>query len=460
MRIDESVRQHGRRQIEMKLGLVLDPEERSCRYAVETYFFLPAVLMIDPQTYGSREFLRGLKNYVRMRPAKRPLSAYAPGGEASELMIRALARASDRRERALKRYGLGLRAAVKMQAKHCAQPGGMSGTLGFMEALDTAFAHWRKTFFEPIREDVAARAVDEFLSVSSVVFVRRLLQALEEQKASPKMQRVCADFLRRETAYRLARYPKTAVTTDPEQALYRWRMLRKYVSNVLYLRPEVGEGNPWLKQSLYGAAAAFSMIFATIVAFMWQSKYGALSMNLFIALVIAYIFKDRLKDGLREALARIFRRWLPNRRTKLTRSDGRRVGYADEMVDYLAPKEIPADVAALRESARTLPFADEHGENVLRYRKTVEIDAEVVGGELGMRALYDITRISTEPWTESIDRRFEELPYVDEEDEEPVPIEKRYHVYMVRVLETAEGRTADIERIVLSEAGVMALEGT
>lgn len=473
MRVAESIRLHGSRQIEFKQGLVMAPGDTDCRYAVETYFFLPAVLLVNRDTYPSEEFLRNLKNYVRMRPPQRPLSTFLAGGVSRELLAVALKRPKERRERALKRFGLGIRAAFKAAIRPMVKGSGALKKGEPDRVLDEVRAvlnGWRNEILPSLREEdrVAGAAVDEFLSVTSAVFSKKLLATADQKDWPRKAREAVEKFQREETAYRLAHYPETATSVAPEQALYRWRTLRKYVSNVLFLRPKVGEGNPWLKQFIYGAAAAFAMLFATFVAFFWQSRYGALSMNLFIALVVAYIFKDRLKEGLREALAKVFRRWLPNRRTILMRPDGEEAGRTFETVDFMKADEIPPEVLALRRAAHSLPFSDEYRESILRYRKSVEIDAEVIAGEFGARSLYDITRMLVTPWTASIDRRFEELPYVDDEDDASTDtaagrhqehlIEKRYHVYLVRVVETGAGKTADVMRIILSEAGVCALE--
>lgn len=76
MRVDESIRLHGSRQIEFKQGLTMTPGETECRYAVETYFFIPAALMVNRDTYGADAFLGNLKNYVRMRPGAKSASAW------------------------------------------------------------------------------------------------------------------------------------------------------------------------------------------------------------------------------------------------------------------------------------------------------------------------------------------------------------------------------------------------
>ncbi|MEX6223867.1 hypothetical protein AB6F55_02965 [Providencia hangzhouensis] len=87
---------------------------------------------------------------------------------------------------------------------------------------------------------------------------------------------------------------------------YRRNLLKKYINRYLYLEIRHKRGLPLLLHSIYGIAAAISMIFATLIAFLWQGKYGALSANLFLAMVIGYIFKDRLKEIGREQLYRLF----------------------------------------------------------------------------------------------------------------------------------------------------------
>ena len=105
-----------------------------------------------------------------------------------------------------------------------------------------------------------------------------------------------------------------------EDVLYRWSILRKYISRYLFLEVRRRKGHPLLLHSVYAISAAIAMIFATFVAFFWQGRYGALSNNLFLALVIAYIFKDRVKEIGRERLLSLFREWIPDRRLLIVAS--------------------------------------------------------------------------------------------------------------------------------------------
>ena len=95
------------------------------------------------------------------------------------------------------------------------------------------------------------------------------------------------------------------------------------------------------KRQIYGSAAALSMLFATVVAFFYQDKYGSLSRNLFFALVIAYIFKDRFKEIVRDWLSNvIFRRWIPDRRLFIFLGK-KKVGCAKENFDFVSLNELP-----------------------------------------------------------------------------------------------------------------------
>ena len=77
------------------------------------------------------------------------------------------------------------------------------------------------------------------------------------------------------------------------------------------------------------------MIFATFVAFFWQGRYGALSNNLFLALVVAYIFKDRIKEIGRERLLSLFREWIPDRRLLIYRGEHLEVGSCHESFRFV-----------------------------------------------------------------------------------------------------------------------------
>ena len=94
-----------------------------------------------------------------------------------------------------------------------------------------------------------------------------------------------------------------------------------------------------LEQVLFATAAGISMVFATLVAFFAQSVYGQVSIPLFLALVIAYMFKDRIKESGRSVSAHILSRRLFDYRTRIQTQDGERdLGYVREKMVHVRPK--------------------------------------------------------------------------------------------------------------------------
>ena len=82
--------------------------------------------------------------------------------------------------------------------------------------------------------------------------------------------------------------------------VYRKGALKKFMSSVLFLEaasaaPRV-EASP---NSSPGIAAGVAMLFSTVAAIWSQSAYGVNSFPFVVAMVIAYVFKDRIKEWLR-----------------------------------------------------------------------------------------------------------------------------------------------------------------
>ena len=72
--IKESVKVHGQYQLEIKQKVSFDRRAHEVRYRIETWFFLPAALQVNPDFYSPKYFQQSLKNYVRLRPPTRKLS--------------------------------------------------------------------------------------------------------------------------------------------------------------------------------------------------------------------------------------------------------------------------------------------------------------------------------------------------------------------------------------------------
>ena len=82
---------------------------------------------------------------------------------------------------------------------------------------------------------------------------------------------------------------------DPEDLVYRRSQLKKYIDSVFFLNQETRQDGEIFEQTLLAIAAGLAMIFATGIAFYFQIEYGNFTAPFFVALVVGYMLKDRIK---------------------------------------------------------------------------------------------------------------------------------------------------------------------
>ena len=86
----ESVKLQSGTQIEVTQRITVGSDQRAIAYAVDTYFFLPNELLINPDTYAGRDFQKHLKTYIRLGCPARTLEALAAPNGALEKLRRTL----------------------------------------------------------------------------------------------------------------------------------------------------------------------------------------------------------------------------------------------------------------------------------------------------------------------------------------------------------------------------------
>lgn len=467
--IKESVKVHGQHQFEVKQNVSFAKQDQVIRYQIDTYFFLPAALQINQDSYPAKTFQNILKNYVRLRPPTRQLANLAAAdGEIEMLRNRLAAFAREENpsvaqyENTLKRYALTYKRALRLASKKILYQNSQNAN-AIQRAMDDvtqsltayrALAEMTATIESKVASNAFAYC-DEYLSLVTTDNLRKLALQLDLP-----MQEAIQQVLRNEAQYRKAYHPDSVLDSgnNNEQVLYRWTLLRKYVSSYLFLDIRRKNAAPLLLHSLYGVAAAVSMIFATLVAFFWQERYGSLSTNLFLALVIAYIFKDRIKEVGREQLYRLFRKWIPDRKLLIYRGENTIVGICKESFQFMPTANLPEDIRTLREQAHWIPLLnDPRAEDILRYKKEVELRNHPELFETTQYSITDITRFNLIDFVRQIDNMFEELPLNGGEEHAALG-ERIYHIYMIRQI-VFQGQTAnELVRLVVNAQGIKRLE--
>jgi hypothetical protein len=504
--LDSRIKLHDRHRFEVKLDIDLDATARSS-YEVETYFFIPRSLNIGPHNYGKEKFYNASQRYIRWRIPKisigklcDPALSTSPLNRVREDLGRVLAGAgdpvlADKICDELRLLGCIIRGEIRdyvkvfeeglatySQAVPAAQRKlfvgeGLGNFLGDLRGLETALSSLKAEISDPavpvkVRETMAF--FDEYVSLILEEYLTSLIEALRANpEALERFREVEAGVLAIVTAqnrYRQAmKYPSVLVPgSSNETIIYRRGVLKKFMSGVLYLRAEFSEWES-LTQVFFGLAAGGAMLFAVLVTLFFQRRYAMDSMPFVLAVVISYIFKDRIKDWLKLLFSRSLTRWISDRKIDILDSaeGSARIGVLKEAVTFIPGRDVPPDITRLRR-IDNITSVDEEGkpERVLKYKKEISLFPEVIMQRHERRRdLNDIMRFNIREVVEQADDAQVDYPYVDPADGavRAASCARVYHMNLV-LKYTYYNREEQVNihyeriRIVLNKDGIVRLE--
>ena len=438
----------------MKLEYQPAPRDAKSRYLVETFLFLPASLNIDQDTYPRASFYTDIHNYIRLKTpvmsfpemlseANSPLVKLERRAEAGRLepqseliheakMLSCIFRA------ALRRFDQSVRDhAQRAGGGGGAEPGRPGDPALISEVNDchfcvakvlARFRSWTQrlkaapTMTERTRASL--RLVDEYMSLSVEQFFRKAVADMERLPRSAAYidlrKELMAKVIEEET-YRRENQLRSVISPsgDNEEYMQRLAFLKKFCMNILFLRAQRRRGATGLEEALFAAAAGGAMAFATAVAFVAQQRVSQASFNFFLILVVGYMFKDRIKEGLRKILASAARDHLYDRTTVVENPvTGQEVGICREKMDYGHAATVPEAIRKLRQVDDFLTVSQgELTETVLRYQKQILLHADQLPRVLGQVAgVTDIVRFNVGHLLHDMDDPEYAIEYVDLED--------------------------------------------
>lgn len=470
--IRETLKASGKKTIEIKQRILFPHAARQIQYSVDTWFFFPTNLLINRWNYSPAAFQQSLKNYIRLRPPTASLRKLALKDDAINAVEQALQatvnsidpEVAKHYERELKLFCLvykrALRLAVKRVQRLTDAEEREAEVVIFAKTVAAILERYRALATSAKQADArlaspAYSYCDEYLAIVTTQYGIQLLHTLPDSPAREQLRSVW----REQMQYRDQHYPDSVpqTGTDNELPVYRWSILKKYVSSLLFLDVRRQSGETLLAHTIASIAAAIAMIFATAVAFIWQGKYGALSTPLFLAMVIGYIFKDRMKESFRTKLFKLFRRWLPDRRQIIYKNFGEPIGSCEESFVFVSEFSLPIDVRILRRKSLMVDVQNSFiSENVLLYSKRVRIkDIDALSAGIN-HSIMDITRLDITDFLRHTDELFEELPVLD--DESMASGEKVYHINLIR--QVNDGRRTSMHRVrmVINREGIKRVE--
>jgi hypothetical protein len=496
--IQQSAISHDRYQVELKLDYQLD-RGKETHYRISTYIFVPRSLGITEESYPKNELYRDIKNYIRIKTPEMSLRDLLDGDTSplrrvQQIVVQPSWYLDDARNdqviHALRLFGAMFKSSlrehlnlVERRSRNAPPRAKLRPLVGYLiddmiaetEKIGARYRMLYAVFNMPyVQRNVllAHLLVDEYISLLIEESATELFKIISEHFEEAEQVEYCrhlSEIIDQETAHRIGRGYGSVLKPGDENEVYAFRasVIKKYVGRVLRLSVDTQREGKGIEQVLLAFAAGISMVFATAVAFYFQSVYGSFTLPAFVALIVGYMFKDRIKQLGQTLFAGKLLANLFDRRINIKTLDGKyKLATLREKITYMKESDISPEVRAARQKD---PFADldndQQGETVICHTKDIVLNADLFrtafAGLPKISGLNDIIRYDIYRYLRKMDDPVEENLLLRDGKLEVVPSQKVYHINIVSQYSSVSFRNEKIYRrmrLVLSQLGIKRIE--
>lgn len=457
--ISIQAKKHDNFSVEFKFGMNCTIDGVADDFVINAWMFVPNSLDVTPENYGKDQFYRDIKSNVRLIT---PVFSLSDLAQERSLPMRSLktsiehvatfthdTAAIDSYEYHLKMYAAIFKSTLREQArilmKSCSLPQASElvddYVLHAREVMDKFRALYQLLDSQDVTERVknSFRMCDEFMTHVLEVRTIRLLKVLDasdDTEACGPMRRKLSDLIAGEHDHR-RKVGFEMLTGEPKRdrhLMHHYGMLKKFIESELYIKLDKKKDGVAVQQIYYSLAAGVAMVFATAVSWHSQAKYGSVTWPLFVALVVSYMLKDRIKDLLRYYFAHKLGNKYYDKKAVIAIGNSK-VGSIKEGFDFISGEKLPAEVKELRDKSS---FVEDESsifdEKIMLYRQRVTLDeaAMVVKDQYPRAGVNEILRLHLTRFTSKMDNPWMTVDTVDDEGNiTPMTVQKIYYINIV-----------------------------
>jgi len=482
--IEEHVKIHDTFSVEMKTGFIAKKKQKKNDFAMNIWMFIPNSLDINRFTYSKPAFYRDMRANIRLITPVYILRDIAEGDRSAFRFLKEafnnLASQPTRThkqdyEYQIKMFLSILKSSLREEVEHTVHSSAADIEYlvkNYADAIRLITEEYRNLYLVINVPTVSNELMeyfrfgDEFMSHIIEYHTFRLIQGLKNmnKESFEKSKETLLGIAHYEIQYKKDKgYPVIERENKNQNNIlvYRLSMLKKYAESHLFLNIYKRRDGVFAEQVLFSLAAGISMIFATVIAFSVQQKYGNYTMPLFVALVVSYMLKDRLKDFVRHYFAhKMGSRYFDN---KITMSiNQQNIGWSKESIDFISERKVPAEIVKVRDRSSILEANNRAGsEQVLLYRTRMFIDREKLDAisQYSIAGVNSIIRFNVSNFIRNMDNA--DFPLFCPDDEEGYQIiqgEKLYYLNLVLHKQNDDQKNLQRYRIALNRRGIHMIE--
>lgn len=481
-----------------------DAKRRRSTHRLRAYFYIPADLGINAQTYTANQFYRDLISRIEAEPpdfatdellANESLAFSLPAIRHSIAAARKHGKRAAAHDltRQLRTYAAQTRASMRKQTNRLKEE--LKRHRGSLHQLDVVAQDITKLFtnfveqtvnlideFRSLRDDLVDPALlphfldsftwaDEYLSICCEADFTRLIEHIDrDRSAQHALQEVRLRLAERVTSEQEHRRKAGYATVHSnegrsEQFIYRAGVLVKYVYSIFALETRRDEEGEQVKEFGAAIAAAVAMFFAAVASAAIQTRYGINSTPFVLAIVLSYVVKDRIKEWLKRFFSSRMARWLADYTTRINDPETQlMVGKCREAMSFVSASSIPPAVfkARHKDSSRRIEI-ESKPEVILKYDKQVILHPARVNKLFNHSVqMVDITRYNVSELLLRADQPSRKLRVYSSDDDVVLKEDfyKTYHMNVVFELSSNDQPSTVIGRIrvVFDRSGILRVE--
>lgn len=483
--IDENVKIHDFFSLEMKVGFVASEKQKINDFAFNMWIFVPNSLDINRFTYSKEEFYKDLASHIRLITPSYLLKNIAdqqlPPFIFLKSSINNLISSPDKASMNSYEYQLTMFLSIVKSSLREAVSQIVSGKSNndrdlliqsYLSDVEKIAYHYRC-----LSQTLAAPAVsaelleyfrfgDEFLSNLIEFQTFRLIQALKERhlETFERLKIILLALVNREISYKKEKgylIVDDTVNNNNQELVFHLGMLKKYAESNLYLDVKKGKDGIWVEQILFSLAAGLSMIFATVIAFSFQHKYGTFTMPMFVALVVSYMLKDRIKELSHYYFAHKFNKRYFDHKIKISTHKSE-IGWIKESMDFISERNIPVEIMKKRDRSSLLEANNrESSERVIRYQTLMQLNRENIdaNSEYPAAGVNEIFKLNISNFIQKMDNT--EFPLYYPNTDTGYKIVHGEKIYYLNLILQAKNRVQwDLKRyrIIFNRNGIQKIE--
>jgi len=479
MDIRDNIKRHDQLAFEMKLEFPAPGDRKKAQdYKVEMYLFVPQSLDINKQNYSKYDFYRALKTNIRLTTPEYLLRKILDGASSPyQTLVKSIERLMEKQEkehlasyeieskRFCSIFGVSLRRLVQQITSTRQKADKVLLVDEFIEQSKQVRSKFKmlRSSINLLNHKPAFKLYEGADEYQSLLLEKNIYILIEKLKKSDDFNHQIEQLVSlalNETRYRkkMGYLSIVGAKRANQDVLHRNSMLKKFIESNLFLNTDTRREAVLVEQMMFAIAAGIAMIFATGVAFLSRMMYGSLSLPFFIALVVSYMFKDRIKELLRLYLDKKHKKFFADFKTSIFSPQKNKMGELKESFYFIKKKNLPEDIINARKKIQKTDLDIEiKTERVMLFQNQIKLYKNQ-GNTEGFEGLTQILRYNIWDLTFKMDDPEKEVYYVKKSGLKRINVERVYHLNLV-MRYWMDGKTMiKTYRVIASKQGIKRIE--